>query len=103
MGLPLVGCAALLLLGPARPPPAPDNGDPVALAKDAYEKARHRGVDLAPGPCLGEIKPGWVADIAHQPRQPEDDQPQNQCAAYRSGKAKHFVELDPSGEVIRVE
>jgi spermidine synthase len=25
----------------------------------------------------------------------------NQCAAYRSGKAAHFVELDPDGEVIR--
>jgi hypothetical protein len=73
----------------------------VALAKRAYARAKERGVDMAPGPCLGVIKPGWVADVAHNPRRPVDDLPQNQCAAYRSGKADHFVELDPSGHYIR--
>ena len=73
----------------------------IALAKDAYASAKARGVDMARGPCLGMIKPGWVADVAHNPRRPVDDRPQNQCAAYRSGRAHHFVELDPNGNYIR--
>jgi hypothetical protein len=73
----------------------------IALAKEAYAQAKARGVDMSPGPCLGVIKEGWVADVAHDPRQDVDDQPENQCEAYRSGEADHFVELDPDGEFIR--
>jgi hypothetical protein len=73
----------------------------VRLAKQAYERAKARGVDMARGPCLGIIKPGWVADVAHDPRQDIDDEPENQCAAYREGEADHFVELDPDGNFIR--
>lgn len=73
----------------------------VRLAKQAYERAKARGVDMARGPCLGVIKPGWVADVAHDPRADVDDEPANQCAAYREGKADHFVELDPAGNFIR--
>jgi hypothetical protein len=75
--------------------------DVVALAQQAYAAAKARGVDLERGPCLGTIAPGWVADVAHDPRQPTDDLPQNQCAAYREGRAQHFVELDPQGRLIR--
>lgn len=73
----------------------------IALAKQAYERAKAQGVDMSRGPCLGVIKPGWVADVAHDPRQDVDDEPENQCAAYREGEADHFVELDPEGEFIR--
>jgi hypothetical protein len=73
----------------------------IALAQQAYERAKAQGVDMTDGPCLGLIKPGWVADVAHDPRQPVDDDPANQCAEYRSGEADHFVELDPEGNVIR--
>jgi hypothetical protein len=73
----------------------------VALAKQAFARAKARGVDMSRGPCLGVIKPGWVADVAHDPRRPIDDHPENQCAAYRSGEADHFVELDPDGNFIR--
>ncbi len=73
----------------------------IALAKQAYERAKARGVDMARGPCLGIIKPAWVADVAHDPREDVDDEPENQCAAYREGKADHFVELDPDGNFIR--
>jgi hypothetical protein len=44
-----------------------------------------------------------VADIAHEPRQPVDDEPANQCARFRNGEAHHFVELDPDGALIRAE
>ena len=79
------------------------NADPetVRLAKQAYERARANGVDMSRGPCLGVIKPDWVADVAHDPRQDVDDEPENQCAAYRAGDADHFVELDPDGNFIR--
>jgi hypothetical protein len=73
----------------------------IALAKQAYDEAKASGVDMSNGPCLGVIKPGWVADVAHDPRQPVDDDSANQCPQYRSGEADHFVELDPDGEFIR--
>jgi hypothetical protein len=73
----------------------------IQLAKEAYERAKAQGVDMSRGPCLGMIQPGWVADVAHDPRQPEDDDPANQCEEYRSGEADHFVELTPEGEFIR--
>lgn len=73
----------------------------IGLAKDAYQRAKARGVDMARGPCLGVIKEDWVADVAHDPRQDVDDEPENQCEAYRSGEADHFIELDPEGEFIR--
>ncbi len=73
----------------------------IALAKEAYQEAKARGVDMSQGPCLGVIKEDWVADVAHDPRQDVDDEPENQCAAYRSGEANHFIELDPEGEFIR--
>jgi hypothetical protein len=73
----------------------------IRLAKAAYTKAKTEGVDMRRGPCLGVIAPGWVADVAHDPRQPVDDEPENQCEAYRSGEADHFVELDPEGNYIR--
>jgi hypothetical protein len=75
--------------------------DIVALAQDKWGAAIASNINLARGPCLGEIKPGWYLDIAHKPRLPVDNQPQNQCAAIRTGKAKHFVELTPNGQFIR--
>ena len=73
----------------------------IALARFAFHRAEERGVDMSRGPCLGVIKPDWVADVAHDPRQDVDDDPANQCPQYRSGEADHFVELDPDGEFIR--
>ena len=75
----------------------------IELAKIAYEQAKAEGVDMSTGPCLGLIKPDWVADVAHDPRQPVDEDPANQCEAYRSGEAHHFVELDPEGNLIRAQ
>jgi hypothetical protein len=75
--------------------------DTIALAKQAYQDAKARGVDMSRGPCLGVITNDWVADVAHDPRQDIDDDPANQCEAYRSGEASHFVELTPEGDFIR--
>jgi hypothetical protein len=101
-------CRSLLLLAAAVAAAACGGGggteapaDVLALSKRAYEDAKARGVEMGRGPCLGVVSPGWVADVAHDPREPVDDEPANQCEAFRSGRAKHFVELDPDGKLIR--
>jgi hypothetical protein len=78
----------------------------VTAAMTAYADAKDAGINLRRGPCIAEELPGlpdWVADIAHNPRRPVDDQPGNQCQRYRDGEAHHFVELTPGGEVIRAQ
>ncbi len=77
--------------------------DPRAAASVRFQEARGEGRDLSAGPCLGLIGPDWVADIVHDPRQPVDDDPANQCAEYRSGEATRFVELTPDGTVLRIK
>jgi hypothetical protein len=62
--------------------------------------------DLSNGPCLSESLrglPDWAVDIAHDPRQPVDDELANQCQSYRNGQTHHFVELTPTGRLIRAQ
>jgi len=74
----------------------------IEKAREIFRQKKAEGVDMSAGPCLSnEIIPGWVLDVAHSPREPIDNQPENQCSAYREGKAKHFVELDPEGNLIK--
>lgn len=74
----------------------------VNQAKLLYKHEKEKGRDLSNGPCLSDaLMPNWVLDIAHRPRLPIDDLPQNQCPAYTAGKAQHFVELDPDGNLIK--
>lgn len=76
----------------------------VKKAQDVYKSRKNSGEDFETGPCLSnDLLPDWVVDIAHNPREDLDDLPENQCAAYLEGRAKHFVELDLDGEVIRVK
>ena len=90
---------AIVLLAVSEPDEADE--ETIALAQAAFERAQAEGVDMANGPCLGLIEPGWVADVAHEPRQPVDDEPENQCEEYRSGDVDRFVELDPQGRYIK--
>lgn len=61
------------------------------------------GFDLNTGECLSnKIIPDWVCDMAHSPRQEVDDDPANQCSAFREGEAHHFVELDGNCNIIKV-
>lgn len=81
--------------------PATGQDQAIELAKKVYAEKKAQGMDFTNGPCLSnDLMPDWVADVAHKPRQPIDDLPQNQCPAF--GKtARHFVELNPQGEFIR--
>lgn len=73
-------------------------------AQHLYRQRKEQVGDFSNGPCLSNaLMPGWVVDIAHNPRQPIDDMAENQCSAYREDKAKHFVELDPKGNLIRAK
>jgi hypothetical protein len=78
----------------------------IAAAEQAYDQAVLRGDDLQVGPCIAEEVPDltdWVVDIAHDPREDADEEPENQCRRYRDGEASHFVELTPDGALIRTE
>ncbi|MFC1687477.1 hypothetical protein ACFL0L_02765 [Patescibacteria group bacterium] len=76
----------------------------ISKAKELWRAYSFSGEDLSDGPCLSnEVIPGWVADVVHDPRQAIDNDPANQCSAYRSGEATHFVELDIDGNLIRAE
>lgn len=69
-------------------------------ALNLYAQKKQAGQDMKNGPCLGKIADDWVLDIAHNPRQAVDNKPENQCADFREGRAHHFIELDPDGNLI---
>lgn len=76
----------------------------VKKAQAIYQDRKAIGTDFESGPCLSnDLLPDWVVDIAHNPRQKLDDLAENQCQAFIEGRAKHFVELDLDGEVIRIK
>ncbi len=71
-------------------------------AKKLYQEKSKKDANFNKGPCLSnEIYENWVADIAHNPREPIDNLAENQCAAYLKKTARHIVELDPNGNLIR--
>ncbi len=76
----------------------------VNQAKYLYQMKRSQNEDLSNGPCISNaLMPDWVADIAHSPREAKDNLPENQCPAYLEGRARHFVELDLEGNLIRAK
>lgn len=76
----------------------------IQAALEVFRAEKAKGADLSAGPCIAqEVIPNWAADVAHEPRQPVDDLPENQCASFREGRVGHFVELDPDGNLIRAQ
>ncbi|MFA4907600.1 MAG: hypothetical protein WC602_05000 [archaeon] len=84
---------------------SPDTGKAVLACGNSCQNARANGVDLSSGPCIGnpirKEGPKWVCDIAHSPRAAIDDLQENQCSAFREGKARNFVELDENCGLVR--
>ncbi len=70
--------------------------------------AKSEGLSISNGPCLSDVYgkewnvPDWVCDVAHVPRRPVDNLPENQCQPFREGQAHHFVEVDENCNIIRV-
>lgn len=82
---------------------SPEYDMAVGVALGVFNR-QTKGIDLSSGPCLtNDLIPGWVVDIVHNPREEIDNLPENQCQAYLEGRAKHFVEFDQTGNVIRVK
>ena len=80
------------------------NDRAVNTALMVYESQKKLKKDLSDGPCLSnDLLEDWVADLVHNPRIPDDDLAENQCAALLDGTATHFVELDLEGNVVRVK
>ncbi len=75
----------------------------IAAAISLYSTRVKEGMNMSKGPCLtNDLVPDWVVDIVHVPRVGVDDFPENQCQAYLEGRAHHFVELDNSGNLVRI-
>lgn len=51
--------------------------------------------------CLGTCG-SYAVDLVHVPRNEEDNLSENQCEDYRQGIVTHFIELDKSGEIVRI-
>ena len=76
----------------------------IKIASELYRTKKEEGMDFSGGPCLAEeVMKGWSADIVHNPREKEDDQPENQCQYYLKGKTKHFIELSLKGDLVRAK
>ena len=72
--------------------------------KSSTMPSRSKVKKLPMKPCLSEnLTTGWVADLVHNPRIAEDDFPQNICQNFKNGTAKHFVEIDLSGNFVRAQ
>ena len=78
----------------------------VAAAREVYAEAEEEGTDFSDGPCIAnplDDHEDWVVDVVHQPRTEADDDPANQCSAYRDGEAAHVVELDEFGHLVQAQ
>lgn len=95
-----------ILFNNSQPKATPKNEIDTAVnqARFLFSQRKEMGEDFSKGPCLSNaLMPGWVVDIVHNPRIAIDDLPENQCPAYIEGKAKHFVELDLNGNLMRAK
>lgn len=101
----ILGCVLIpLACGPGAGGGASDRERAIEAASKLYANLKASGMDFSAEPCISQqIIPDWCVDIAHSPRQPVDDLPENQCLTYRDGRVHHFVELDPEGNLIRAQ
>ena len=89
---------------PANSPPKIEIDTAVNQANLLYRQRKELRENFSNGPCLSNaLMPGWVLDLVHNPRQPIDDLPENQCNSFVEGRSKHFVELDIEGDLIKAK
>jgi hypothetical protein len=86
-----------------KPAEAVKQEEVISRAKEIFLMIKKEDEEsLVVGPCLGQIEPDWVLDVVHNPRTTADDLSENQCLDYTNSTAKHLVELDLDGNVVRV-
>lgn len=85
-----------------------DKDRAIAAAREIFTQKKKEGLNMESGPCISEkleldppLLEWWVIDVAHQPRIAADNKPENQCQAWGAGDAKHFVELNLDGDLIK--
>jgi hypothetical protein len=74
--------------------------DIVSSAVQLYNSKKQMGMEFS-SQCIGTIR-GYAIDIVNVPRSAEDDKPENQCEDFRLGNVGHFIELDKSGNIVRI-
>lgn len=72
----------------------------ISCASELYAKEAVKGTEFT-SQCLGTCR-NYVIDIVHVPRASEDDISENQCSDFLNGKAKHFIELNSQGQIVRI-
>jgi hypothetical protein len=104
----MVAVLGIIIFMPMGNPPGVTDENRAKFACELLCKgALQQGRDLSNGPCLsteiGDVweLSDWVCDIAHDPREPEDNQPGNQCPDF-GVTATHFVEFTPDCRFIRL-
>jgi len=109
ISLPFIGCSPVLEFNDQIAREFSTANDQADIVKDEakalleQKKKNLTETDLVQGPCLGMVNDNWVVDIAHNPRTPEDEQPANQCQEYYDGRATHFIEISPDGQILKVQ
>ena len=73
----------------------------IECALNLYQEKKQEGIQFN-SQCLGTCG-DFAVDIVNVPRNEEDNKIENQCEDYRNGIAKHFIELDKNGEIVRVD
>ncbi len=71
-------------------------------AQLALSVLKQNNVDSTAGPCLGPIFQGWVADLVHVPRTPDDLLAKNQCPSSVDGTPPRVLELQIDGSPVAV-
>jgi hypothetical protein len=77
--------------------------DVISCASELYAAESLKNATFS-SQCLGicNFGEGYAVDIVHVPRTSEDNLQENQCADYREGKVKHFIELNSQGNIVRI-
>ncbi|MDI6738140.1 MAG: hypothetical protein QME12_06535 [Nanoarchaeota archaeon] len=100
--LPLLSGCVMMTAKMASPPKVVVTTETMAVDDICIKACKEAIIPLDNGPCL--LNPiansGWVCDVAHIPRRDIDNIAENQCSAFREGKASHFVEVSPDCKLI---
>ncbi|HII15708.1 MAG TPA: hypothetical protein HA362_05335 [Nanoarchaeota archaeon] len=101
----LSGCVVIeqRMTSPSMPSPVIETVETISVEEACIRACEQTKGNIENGPCL--LNPientEWVCDVAHSPRIDIDNQPENQCSAFREGKARHFVEVSIDCIVIK--
>ena len=74
--------------------------DAIACAIVLYTQEKLNGTQFD-SQCLGTCY-DYAIDIVHVPRTADDNKQENQCSDFINGKVNNFIELNQSGEIVRI-